>query len=111
MVVEDCRAFAVEKNSVAPQVEVVAEEGLQATLVVPYVEFVLMEVLKNALQVGGRGRAVREGGRRGGGVEGGGRERGEAGKAAGEGVRQAKGHHRWVEGAPGASPGHGVLSC
>jgi hypothetical protein len=53
MVVEDCRAFAVEKNSVAPEVEVVAEEGLQATLVVPYVEFVLMEVLKNALQVGG----------------------------------------------------------
>ena len=28
-----------------------AEEGLQATLVVPYVEFVLMEVLKNSLQV------------------------------------------------------------
>lgn len=46
-----CRAFCVEKNSAAPDVQIVGGEGLTATLVVPYVEFVLTEVLKNALQV------------------------------------------------------------
>jgi hypothetical protein len=42
----------VEKNSAAPDVQFVGGEGLTATLVVPYVEFVLTEVLKNAMQVG-----------------------------------------------------------
>jgi hypothetical protein len=42
----------VEKNSAAPDVQIVGGNGLTGTLVVPYVEFVLTEVLKNALQVG-----------------------------------------------------------
>jgi hypothetical protein len=46
-----CRAFCVEKNSAAPDVQFVGGEGLTATLIVPYVEFVLTEVLKNAMQV------------------------------------------------------------
>eukprot|EP00878_Enallax_costatus_P019646 GHUV01020729.1.p1 GENE.GHUV01020729.1~~GHUV01020729.1.p1 ORF type:complete len:222 (+),score=87.85 GHUV01020729.1:2-667(+) len=47
---EDCRAFCVEKNSAAPDVNIVCEQSVTATLVVPYVEFVLTEVLKNAMQ-------------------------------------------------------------
>lgn len=45
-----CRAFCVEKNSAAPEVQFRGVEP-KATLVVPYVEFVLTEVIKNALQV------------------------------------------------------------
>jgi hypothetical protein len=52
------RAFCVEKNSVAPDVQVRGGEGTQAMLVVPYAEFVLTEVLKNALQVGVWGLAA-----------------------------------------------------
>lgn len=48
-----CRAFCIEKNSAAPDVQIIGGEGLTATLVVPYVEFVLTEVLKNAMQVCG----------------------------------------------------------
>jgi hypothetical protein len=40
-----------KQDRMMPMQVVVAEEGLQATVVVPYVEFVLMEVLKNSLQV------------------------------------------------------------
>ncbi|WIA16094.1 hypothetical protein OEZ85_012817 [Tetradesmus obliquus] len=50
LVAEDCRAFCVEKNSAAPDVQFLGGEGLTATLVVPYVEFLLTEVLKNAMQ-------------------------------------------------------------
>ncbi|KAF6266101.1 hypothetical protein COO60DRAFT_1697459 [Scenedesmus sp. NREL 46B-D3] len=50
LIAEDCRAFCVEKNSAAPDVQFVGGGGLTATLVVPYVEFVLTEVLKNAMQ-------------------------------------------------------------
>jgi hypothetical protein len=48
-----CRAFCVEKNSAAPDVQFKGNDSTTALLVVPYVEFVLTEVLKNALQVGG----------------------------------------------------------
>lgn len=41
----------MEKNSAAPDVQIVGGQGLTGILVVPYVEFVLTEVLKNALQV------------------------------------------------------------
>ena len=47
---EDVRAFCVEKNSAAPDVEVVGGEGLEVPLVVPYASFMFSEVLKNALQ-------------------------------------------------------------
>lgn len=49
-VAEDCRAFCVEKNSAAPDVQFKGNDSTTALLVVPYVEFVLTEVLKNALQ-------------------------------------------------------------
>lgn len=55
------RAFCVEKNSAAPDVQFKGSEGVSATLVVPYVEYVLTEVLKNSLQVrvgGGQGFRV-----------------------------------------------------
>lgn len=42
----------MEKNSAAPDVQFKGSNSATATLVVPYVEFVLTEVLKNALQVG-----------------------------------------------------------
>lgn len=45
------RAFCVEKNSAAPDVTILGDDSITATLVVPYVEFVLTEVLKNSLQV------------------------------------------------------------
>jgi len=45
------RAFCVEKNSAAPDVTILGDDSTTATLVVPYVEFVLTEVLKNSLQV------------------------------------------------------------
>jgi hypothetical protein len=41
----------VEKNSAAPEVQFKGSNSIQATLVLPYVEFVLTEVLKNSLQV------------------------------------------------------------
>lgn len=47
---EDVRAFCVEKNSAAPDVEVVGGEGVEVPLVVPYFEFMCSEVLKNATQ-------------------------------------------------------------
>jgi hypothetical protein len=52
-VCEDVRALCVEKNSAAPDVEVVGGEGLEVPLVVPYFDFMAAEVLKNSLQVGG----------------------------------------------------------
>ncbi|KAF8059455.1 Pdk2 [Scenedesmus sp. PABB004] len=49
-VADDCRAFCVEKNSAAPDVVLRGDTAATATLVVPYVEYVLTEVLKNAMQ-------------------------------------------------------------
>lgn len=45
------RAFCVEKNSAAPDVQLKGASSTAVTLVVPYVEFVLTEVIKNSLQV------------------------------------------------------------
>ncbi|GBF93755.1 hypothetical protein Rsub_06087 [Raphidocelis subcapitata] len=47
---EDVRAFCVEKNSAAPEVEIVGGEGLRLPLVAPYFEFMVSEILKNATQ-------------------------------------------------------------
>jgi hypothetical protein len=52
-VCDDVRAFCVEKNSAAPDVEVTGGEGLEVPLVVPYFDFLVSEVMKNAVQVGG----------------------------------------------------------
>lgn len=41
----------MEKNSAAPDVQFKGSDSIRATLVLPYVEFVLTEVLKNSLQV------------------------------------------------------------
>jgi len=54
-VVDDVKAFCVEKNSAAPDVEIVGGEGVELPLVVPYFNFMCSEVLKNSLQVGGWG--------------------------------------------------------
>jgi hypothetical protein len=47
---EDVRAFCVEKNSAAPDIEVVGGEEVELPLVVPYASFLFTEVLKNAAQ-------------------------------------------------------------
>ena len=52
------RAFCVEKNSAAPDVQLQGSDKTTGTLVVPYVEFVLTEVLKNALQASGAAAAA-----------------------------------------------------
>lgn len=48
--VEDCRAFCVEKNGSAPEVVVEGEPGLRVLTVPPYVKFIAVELLKNAMQ-------------------------------------------------------------
>lgn len=50
---EDCRAFCIEKNSAAPDVEIVGGENLRATVLDAYVSFVFTEIMKNAMQVPG----------------------------------------------------------
>eukprot|EP00877_Chromochloris_zofingiensis_P002194 jgi/Chrzof1/11976/Cz06g16210.t1 len=47
---EDCRAFCIEKNSAAPDVEIVGGENLRATVLDAYVSFVFTEIMKNAMQ-------------------------------------------------------------
>jgi hypothetical protein len=54
-VADDVRAFCVEKNSAAPDVEVLGGEGVELPLVVPYFNFMMSEVMKNATQVRGLG--------------------------------------------------------
>ena len=48
--VEDCRAFCIEKNSTSPEVVVQGDSSIKACLFETHFEFVITEVLKNAMQ-------------------------------------------------------------
>jgi hypothetical protein len=48
--VEDCRAFCIEKNSTSPDVVVEGDSSIKACLFETHFQFVITEILKNAMQ-------------------------------------------------------------
>jgi hypothetical protein len=49
------RAHCIEKNSTAPPLEVAGDASLRGCVVLPYLQYLVTEVLKNGMQVGGWG--------------------------------------------------------
>lgn len=47
---DNCRAFCIEKNSTSPPMQITGDEGLRVNVIDAYLEFVVSELLKNALQ-------------------------------------------------------------
>jgi hypothetical protein len=47
---EDCRAFCIEKNSNSPDVTVSGDGSIAAATFQPHFEYVVTELLKNAMQ-------------------------------------------------------------